>query len=224
MSEINFLPEKYIKKRRSRQRLVFECLLIVCVAAGIVYGYQFLQRQVNTLEKQAEQLVTDGTIAKAKADEAARLRKEFKEYASSLRVQQEVGLPITHSKILATIASLQPDSVGLTELILECDQPTPAPPEDPNAKAKPKRKKKKTVEPVRELRIQMVGLAPNDDRITDFFGRLDNHRLFRGVKLEFSRQVKVDNLAAMRFRITCNVSLDRVYRSKEAQKELAHAD
>lgn len=224
MSEINFLPDRFVVKQRSRRRIVFEFLLVVSVAAGLVYAYQALHKQVSSLEKRAEQLVLTGTVAKAKGDEAGRLRNEFNEYASSLRVQREVGLPIAHSSILASIASLQPDAVGLTQLVLECDRPKPAPPTDPNAKAKPKRSKKKTVEPVRELSIDMVGIAPDDDRITDFFGRLDNHRLFRDVKLEFSKQVNVDNLNAMRFRITCKVALDRIYRSEDARKELADAN
>lgn len=224
MSEINFLPERFVRKRRSRRRMVFEFLIVATTVAGLGYGYQVLNRKVQDMEEQASQLETRGTVARAKAEEASRLRKEFNEYAGSLRVQREVGLPIDHSNVLASIAKLQPDAVGLTELILECDRPKPAPPGVENTSKKPKKSKKAVNPPVSELKIQMVGIAPDDDRITDFFGKLDGNRLFRNVKLEFSRQVKVDNLVAMRFRITCTVPLDRLYRDKEKVEEVANAN
>ena len=229
MNEINFLPESFYRQRARRRRVWRHALALTLVAAGLITWGVLGDRSLQSLRSFARQIETEGEAAHEQVKEVVRLQGEFLKLAKTLAVQRDVALPVSCSKLVATVTHLMPATVVLTDLNMDAARPTPtqkAPEADKKGKkAAPKKGAAPVAAPKTDtMRIELKGLSPDDARIADFVGRLTDCPAFTNVKLEYARVAEIEGMTGRQFRVSLMVRLDRDYLPLDARKDLAHAD
>jgi hypothetical protein len=234
VSDINFLPKSYLQAQERYARMWREGMVVILAGALLVGWYLYELAQTQVLNQQVIQAKADVQKVQDQITLFRKLQLERKGLIRQLRVHRELTQPLAHTAVLGAIGQIMPTSIGLTDMsitTLPPQPPKPAPPEKRKsgsggspAKADKKAEEEALTMPkVPPLRIELIGLAPNDVEIADFMARLSDHVLFTDVKLLYSKPVETQDLIAREFRIDMQVPLDREYREPEAQTESASA-
>jgi len=231
MSQVNFLPQSYCRKRRREKRAVYEIVVVMVVIAAMASWYQQASMSIGDLERQAEGLEASQRLVKQEDQQITRLKAEYVSLSKQVAVRREVTLPVTHTQIVATIAEAMPASIGLEEVNVRGERPAPKAVEatgdkkskvDTRNKIRKKTNKAETNQHA-SIAIDLVGISPDDAKIADFVGRLADNALFQEVKLEYTRSAEVDRLIGRRFRVTMKVPTDCDYAKTTAGLNSASA-
>lgn len=223
-TQINFLPESFLRKQKRRGRIVREIVLVGAVAgclfilSGATHArYIRLQQMVSLQEEKA-------SSAQQTAAEVSKMQKLQSELAMQIGIQRRLEAPVTHTKVLAALSHLAPPSITMTDVSMTMDVPKPT--TKPSASKKTDAKASKAAPPpsLTSVRMEVVGLSPSDVEVANFVGTLSENPLFSNVKMRYIRATRSKNIAARQFRIEMEVLLNREYRPKSEQPEgLAHA-
>ncbi len=219
MNHVDFLPPSY-RRRQRRIARTYRQVALVAVAATLL-GFWAVALEANHYgqRKLAEQLESS---VQAKADRLTVLARMDRTYAALTRqseVYRELSQPVSYTQVLGVLATLLPDEVAVTDLLLESVRPTPR-----KASDKPDKKAAKTkVKQDDFIRVELEALAPDDLSVATFVSELDANPLFSGVKMRSSRSVETRGVYARQFRLTALVDLDRDFEWTDRQ-EVARAD
>lgn len=221
MNEINFLPNSFLREQARQQRVRREAILCFMVAMGIVAWFWSTSNDLEDLERYAVAVEHEATAVQQRINEVTKQQALRKTLRHQVLVQRELVQPLGMTEIIATIAQQTPAAVAVTELSLVSNMPQPAAPTN-ISKSKSHRSSPRTSAGSRRryavhvdddvMRIDLVGLAPNDRHIADFVGRLADHKLFNTVKLTYTRATQSGRVLAREFHIEMEIPLDRDYR------------
>jgi len=227
MSEINFLSDAFVREQGRRARIHREVVVVVIVALTLgawgLTSWRQLAKSQTWLESKQVEADSLGT----QMTQIASMTEQFNQLKHQVRVQNELTLPLDLTAVIATLGQTMNDSLTITEMSITSTTPKPIlksnrPKKD--AQASP------AAQPPREsqvMRIEIVGLSPTDGDVADFVEKLTDHAIFSAVKMHYTRPTRISNVAARKFRIELEVSLDRRYLPDEEQahavEEVAHA-
>lgn len=233
MSQINFLPESFLRERRRQHRVMRESMLIAVVALLIIVWYAGTQTRVVALENLVEVKQQEMQSIASQQTEMAKLDLERGILMRQLQLERELSQPINHTAVVATLARIMPRSMALTDMSIQMPAPVPSPklkPGEKNSDTSRADRKVKAVSalPPPVMRVSVVGLASKDMEIADFIGKLTDHALFNNVKMVFSRSVELKDkkVMAREFRVEMLIRLDRLYEAPAniSQGGVAHVD
>lgn len=225
MTQINFLPESYFKERRRQRRVMRETMLVAVVGALIIVWYLGTRTRVVALEQLVSSRQQEIQSIQSQQSEMVKLDKERSVLLHQVQLERELSQPINHTAVVATLATLMPQSMALTDMSIQ----TPAPvPSGKGVKRDNPQSRASLQGNVPVMRVSMVGLAPRDMEIADFMSRLTEHPLFMNVKMSFSRSVELmdKHVMAREFRVEMEIRLDRIYQapSRAVMEGVAHVD
>ena len=218
MSQINFLPESFLRERRRQHRVMRESMLIAVVALLIIVWYAGTQTRVVALEYLVEAKHQEIESIASQQTEMARLDMERGVLMRQLQLERELSQPINHTAMVATLARIMPKSMALTDMSVQMPEPVPSPrltkaEREKAAERSAVKRKDGPPPPTPVMRVSVVGLAAKDMEIADFIGQLTDHSLFSNVKMVFSRSVELKDkkVMAREFRVEMQIRLDRLY-------------
>lgn len=223
-TEINFLPESFLRKQKKRGRVARE-IILVGVVAGCLFilsgashaRYLRMQQVVSLTEEKANS-------AQQTSAEVSKMQKQQSELALQIGIQRRLEAPVTHTKVLAALSHLAPPSITMTDVSMAMDVPKPTVKPPASKKVDAKAAKPAPAPSLTSIRMEIVGLSPSDVEVANFVGSLSENPLFSNVKMRYIRATRSKNFAARQFRIEMEVLLNREYRPRSEQPEgLAHA-
>ncbi len=198
--DINFLPVTYtrsIETRWTLRRTGWLASVMLLAISGLM-AQQFHSREAlrelrNTYNDQLHS-------AQNQIDEYARLQREQSGLQKQLAIHRQLKMPIDYSHITGTLASLMPEEITVRVLDLRNDMMSIT------AAGTDKKTERHFVS------IELQGVAPSDVNVANFIGQVAGSKLFRNVKMLYSRQGKSDATASMReFCVHMEVPLDCQY-------------
>lgn len=212
MGNNSFLPEDYLDRKIARRtNLICVGLFIVMIAAiGAAFYVQGRQDQGTRSE-----LVSVNNTFTEKAEQL-RLIKELQDRQQQMidkaKVVRQLVERVPRSIILAEMINNMPTSLSLLEFDLETKS-APAPrtltalerAQASQQKNKDKQDGKVVIVP-RQVFINVVGVAKDENQISDFMGSLTHHPLFNEVGLEFIEAHQIEKTALFRFGITMELN------------------
>ena len=219
MNTVDFLPPSYVRRQRRKVRTCRQVALVAVVATLLGFWAVALEANQHGQRRLAEQL--ESAVA-AEADRRTVLTRLESTHDSLLRqmaVNRELSQPVSYTQVLATLGSLLPGEVTVTDLRLESVRPAPA---KPAAKGDPA-PVKVLVKQDDFIRVELEALAPDDLSVATFVSELDASPLFSGVKMRSSRSIETRGVFAREFRLTAVVDLDRDFKWLD-REEVARAD
>jgi len=225
MSQINFLPPSYLRRRKTSQRS-----RIHAVAMGVLLtllaGLWVVDANTNAaLAGQAEALDLEREVAELQRAEIAQLNAEAAAMRHAASIHEELGQPISHTQVINAMGATLPESVTLTRLSIQTLRP-PALTVEQARKAKegiaPSKKGKSEAPPADRLEVTLEALSPDDVTVANMVASLTEHPLFSKVIIRYSRAVQWDGVHARQFELSMWVTLDRPFQSSQ-DKEVADA-
>ncbi len=214
---INFVPEWYVSQCRRRMQNHRMTMLLLLLIGGLSVMQVFTWKRVSTLSYHRDALSEQVVEVNGKLTEVQKLQAARATLGEQVRLYNKYARPVTFSRIASTLAAMTPDSVFLAELTSDTHSKsrtrvvTPA---DQSATGQAITK----TEHYQVVRVAVSGTAPTNVEIANYVGRLSETRLFRNVKMVYSREGHVGDSVTREFRITMEVPLDRDYRVVELQE------
>lgn len=230
MSQINFLPESFIRNRERQQRRPVEFVIIAATVAVLVLLWLYTSGPDSALARQAEQLDRQTERFEQKQAEKQRLEQERARLTRKLLIARETYQPIQTTQVLARLSELTPPPVRLVRFELVAQRPQPEALADSQQKNKRSSRNKGQAdqdsprEPNR-MKINVSGLSPTDDEIVELIRNLEQDPVFSSVKLLNSRMTKTKTHYAREFSLEIEIDLDRrfVAVGREDQEGAGHA-
>jgi len=213
MTDVNFVPDDYIQKRRSSRTnsLYLVLLLIMTMAIGAVFGLIKLRQYAIGVEN------AKANSELAKAEEAIKqleqLQVKRRLMMKNALTTMELVEPVSKSVLLASLTNSLPAGVSLTRLKLIQKAARKAVPRTYSskyeaAKAKTSTASQQPVSPEKllETNIEIEGLAPSDIYLAAYIESLNNSILLNDVALVLSKEKEVNNRIFRRFKLTAKLN------------------
>ncbi len=215
MNQIDFLPASFLQRQERNTRLLRQSVIVGLMLLCLVGAHVVLDRRTARLEDQAAYLEQEAQALALQVQESVKLNRQRTELMRRLRLQQELMPPMTPSQLLALIGEALPESSNLVSLSLVDTTPTnlrqaAASGSSGDGQGIAEQGQTATVKRVRSsMQIALVGLAPSDVEVADFFGGLVELPVFENGKLLYSRPTRIGPLLAREFRVELEAPLDR---------------
>ena len=224
MSEINFLPESFVREQRRRGHAGREAVLIGVVLLGMAGWGVVSFRHLAQLQVRLQDRKGKATTLDVQTDQHAQLEQQYRSLQAQVALQQELVLPIDATRVIATIGQLMPESLTIAHLSISAPRPKPKKTVRADDSGSKKKKKARAVDASAQLmHIELVGVGPSNQEITSFAEELTRHPLFQDVKM-LTRSEQIGNAEASHFEVKMDVPLDRWYvPTAVAGKEVANA-
>lgn len=128
--------------------------------------------------------------ARDKKIAVAKLRRKRKALLRQVRIQKGIAQPISHTQIIAVLGELLPESVALTNVTMNTTRPPPKKrgTKESSKHANRRRSNKKPVKQAEDqILIALTAVAPDNLTVANLIGILNDHPLFHGVRMRYSR-------------------------------------
>ena len=204
-----FLPEEYLVQRRERRTNVLSVGLFVLVMAGVAIAFVVTDRNWNEIRNARSEvnhqfeLATDQINAMEAYENRVSMMLE--------KAHVAVGLldTVPKSILLAEIIARMPEGLGMLRLHYETSEIKAARAKTPAVRSISARETQaqKEVPRTREPRmwnatLVIEGIAPTDQEVSRFMDALVELELMRRVRLEYSREKELNDMAMREFKIT----------------------
>lgn len=220
MNEINFLPESFIRARKRRVRMVREAMLVCVVVVLMASWFVAARGRLARLDSFARFREAEAAAAQEQMSEMVKLRLRHETLTHQVKIQRTLAQPLDHSVIIASVGALMNDTLVLMQLELTGVRPSPSRDQDAVTAAATRGR---PVQRPDTLALVLVGLAPDDEQITDFVARMQDHKLFDETKMIYSRAANLREMPVREFRIEARILLDRDYKALPTEGGLADA-
>ena len=206
MSEINFLPESYIREQKRTGRIYTEAIIVSVIAMAFLGSFIIQHNHVSKKHDQAWNLQQKLATAIEQKHELQRLMGEHVQLSNQVKIQRELASPIAYYQVIAVLGDVMPENIALTDLEMNSVAPSVG-----GVKSKPGVQSDK-------LHINMTGLAPGDEEVAEFIGLLSDHVMFTNIKMHYSQAKQFKEFEAHEFRIETDVPLNCDYQPKRDKK------
>jgi hypothetical protein len=220
----SFLPEDYVRDRRERRSNILAALGFSVVMCLVVSAFFVTQRQWTSVKSQQESINRDYATEAQKIDQLKQLETQKVEMFEKAEITSALLERVPRSVLLAEIINRMPEQLTLTDFKLDGKRVVIAPPKpdpkDAAAKARPGAKKggaddkkkdedkPKPTPPKFEFKVELVGLAANDEEVADYHAALKDCPLLASVDLISSIESVVDDVGRRKFRIEASLRTD----------------
>ena len=212
MTEINFLPQEYLKAK-ARRRINAICLaLLILVGAGVAGSFAVTEQRRHSLNQRAahmEQEIDEVRKSLQQLEEAQARRKQITIKAKAAAALIET---LPQSLVIALGTNDLPDEMMLTKYQMKTTEIKKKADKKKSAKKSKKKKKKKLCEqdkppaaPKTITKIGLGGLARTDGQVAEYVANLNRSQLLRNVNLRFCKEYDLDGVAMREFQITATL-------------------
>ncbi len=209
-SQLNFLPEDYLERRRQQRTNILCLALFGIVMAGLTAAFLLKERREASAAEQRQEInhKMDAVAQQLAQFEEKQKRKERMIQKADVTASLLERRPRHY--LLALLTDALPPGSGLLsiELSTKEDKPKSGTPQAAGSArggrtsraAQSKAEADAKAEPPKLIEtLKVTGLAPNDKVVSQFIARLDGSPLFRRVDLIFSEEHAYQEQAVRRF-------------------------
>jgi hypothetical protein len=197
MSQMNLLPEYYVKQR-FRDRVDMLCvLLFILVMGGVIVVGIMKERKLRDTEAQYETVSRQFRQSAATLDEFVRLQKQKRDLLNDARQASELEEKLPRSYIVSLITRALPKKASLTVLEIGKTINITA---DMTRSAKPARGRKTVTrssdvnpeddKPKMKMVVKIGGYAHSDADVAEIYTRLKSQPITREVLLQHTQEYK----------------------------------
>lgn len=220
MSQVNFLPRSYIERKARRARTVRQTALVSCVIAAVGAWYVGSRHSLADLDSYARSLESQAHAAADQVSEVKQLEAKLDELHRDHAAMRQIVPSISTTNLIAAVSARVPSGVAVTNLHVRGEPPRPAEKLASGLSQPTLPTQERRIPPVK---IEMTGIAPGDEKIADFVGRLSEFAAFTNVKMVYSRSVQSGQLLGREFRVEMETPMNREYQPVDAEQGGRHA-
>lgn len=210
-ASIDFLPPAYVRKLAERRRKLQRVLMVAAAVLGLTGWWMLQDAWTQQLRDRHNLLSSQVTDAEQQVQERERLRFEQTQLQHQIRLHSQLRVPVTHARVVATISSLMPDSVGLTRVELHTQRPAPKAKVAEGVRARARTTTTETIQPD-QIEIELSGVAPDDATVDAFVAALETEPMFSEVLPRSLRNDEQDGYYVRAFELTLIIDLRRTFR------------
>lgn len=223
----SFLPEDYLdRKIAARTNLICIALFLVMIAA-IGAAFYVQSRQDDGTRAELTRVNDTFSDRALQLRQIEQLQDRKHQMIGKAQIVQQLVERVPRSIILAEMINHMPGTLSLLELNLETKILKPgARPRDAIERDRLTRGEQDqeesgevTIAP-REITIEVVGVAPDDNAVSEFMENLSINPLFIGVGLEYTERYTIEGNDMRRFRIVMQLNMDMSFDRDDADDAL----
>ena len=211
MTEINFLPEEYLKAK-TRRRINAICLaLLILVGAGVAGSFAVTEQRRHSLNQRGayiDQEIDEARKSLQQLEEAQARRRQITAKAKAAAALIET---LPQSLVIALGTNNLPEEMMLTNYEMKTTEIKQKADEEKSKKKSAKKcksKKKESCEqdkppaaPKTTTKIVLGGLARTDGQVAEYVANLNRSKLLRNVNLRFCKEYDLDGAAMREFEV-----------------------
>lgn len=213
MSNINFVPDDYIRNNESRRTNLMYIFLFILVMAGLTVS--FLTIKIRQRACQAQEKIVTEKMAKAQQaiTKFEKLQAKRKNMMKTALTTAELIEPIPRSILLASLTNDLPKGASLVNLSLtQKELKKVADKSKLKSKFDATSNDKKAVvvssEQIIDTNIDIEGVAPSDLQVATYIKRLTDSMLFDNVALIESKEWKLEDVSFRQFKLKTMLKKD----------------
>jgi len=204
MRELEFLPDWYPRLRRHRRMVILQAWVTFAVVTALGLWLTLARRNVRSAEVALgafEVQIRQTETEKRQLGEQLRMKAQLEQRE---QVVASLGFPVEMSRLLRTLDVIMPREMSLKEITCTTEEQPVAPQGAALAQALPQDKPRID----RRLRVQLVGVAPDDVDLADFLASLTKYPFFEQTSLLKADGIVSGGHAMREFEVTFSMSLN----------------
>ncbi|XAL99522.1 PilN domain-containing protein [Phycisphaeraceae bacterium D3-23] len=214
----SFLPEDYLDRKIARRTNLI-CIALFLVMIGAIGAAFYVQsRQDDGTRTELARVNSTFSDRALQLRQIEQLQERKQQMIGKAKIVQQLVERVPRSIILAEMINHMPGTLSLLELTLETKivkpgaRPQTAIERDrlERGEAEAEENEEVTIAP-REITIEVVGVAPNDNDVSVFMQNLSINPLFTGVGLEYIERYAIEGNDMRRFRIVMQLNMDLTF-------------
>ncbi|MFI4860340.1 MAG: PilN domain-containing protein [Phycisphaerales bacterium JB063] len=214
----SFLPEDYLDRKIARRTNLI-CIALFLVMIGAIGAAFYVQgRQDDGTRTELARVNATFSERALQLRQIEQLQERKQQMIGKAKIVQQLVERVPRSIILAEMINHMPSTLSLLELELETSivkpgaRPQTAIERDrlERSEAEAEANAEVTIAP-REITIEVVGVAPNDNDVSVFMENLSVNPLFTGVGLEFIERHAIEGNDMRRFRIVMQLNMELTF-------------
>jgi len=214
MSNINFVPDDYVRNNESQRTNLLYIVLFLIVMAGLSGSFVIIKMKQQELSEKEKQVNIQMNAAQEQIKKFERLQTRRKDMMKTALTTTELLEPVPKSVLLASLTNHLP--VGMSLIDLSLIQKKIKNPVKVTSKYSKSRKKGKSEDSSREISpeklletyIEIVGIAPSDLQVAAYIERLSGSPLLNKVALVESKERKIDQMLFREFKLSAILRKD----------------
>lgn len=225
MTDINFVPDDYIRNNESRRTNLMYILLLGAVMTALCGSFMTIMIRKRALAAKERLVNTKLAEAQEAIKQFEKLQTKRKAMLKTALTTSELLEPVPRSVLLASLTNNLPPGTSLLKLSIVQRKPkknTANKASSTNKYQKSKAKKqpgaettKISMERMMEMHISIEGVAPSDLQVASCIEHLNNSNLLDNIALVESKEYKMDDTTFFRqFKLTAMLKQD-VHLTKE---------
>ncbi len=204
MKQADFLPERIIRQRSQRQRLIRQgYLLSACVLCMIALAYVRGGRIAHARGELA--LLDERTVSQQRLiEKIPPLERQMAGLLIKKQIDNELGSRTDCTAVLAELCRLMPVNMSLVSLELKTVEDRIGREQFGGASRSARgTSKNRSQNAIRRVRLVLSGLAPTDVDVANFIGQLSASPLFEDVNMGYVKTMSFRGRAAREFQASC---------------------
>jgi Tfp pilus assembly protein PilN len=205
---IDFLPERIITRRATRERIVRQGYLLgIMLAAIIGLGY-FNEERIGRAEAQMAHLDNQSLSMTRRIENMYGLQRQLSDLMITQRIDNRLGSRVNGMDILGELGRILPKTMTLTSLDLDARKVTvKSKPAAPGVATPVGRRSKRTANrTINRLKLTITGLSPNNVDVANFIADLSASPLFDDVNMGYAKNIVFRGKSAKEFEASCYVA------------------
>ena len=188
---VDFTPQSYRARERRRRMLMRRVALAVVMLALMGVWTLAHRGQVRQLEQRLANVELQLDQAEARKRYLAELRQQRAQAVHRVSLNRQLSPEVLQTQVLAVLSTLMPREMAASHLTS-------------------RRVEASGNEPAR-LSLELTGHSPDDMALAELLERLQEHAMFEGVRMRYSRARVTEAGRTRDFRVEMQVKLDRRY-------------
>jgi len=203
MKTINLLPAWYLQQQRHKKSLRLQGGAMILLGA-VMFGAALLgRRHLAGLETQSAQLAARLGEIDDPGPELQRQQANLRRLEELKLAHRELGKPIPYSKVIQQVQNAMTAGMALSNVGIDVHSD---PVKGSGFVGDPHN-------PPRYhdmARISIVGIAPQNEQISHFLGKVSGNPLFTDVTLDYTRAGTLEGFSVLKFEIQMSMDLERL--------------
>ncbi len=198
-NKVNFLPEDYLDKKAQRRTNAVCLFLFILVVGGVGGAFVVTEQRQKAVKEKAAEINRQMTQAGKALGQLELLEYKKKQMETKASISAMLMEPVPRSLLLAIITNALPADVSLTEYNLASKEVIDQ--SSQSQSKKDSRNKKEKIAEVTETvvakkwntTIKFGGIAPTDEKVSQFMANLNESVLFNQVNLLVTEEYQFPN-------------------------------
>lgn len=209
MTDINFLPDEYLKAK-TRRRINAICLaLLILVGAGVAGAFLVTEQRRHALNQRAARIEQEIDEARKSLQQLEQTQSRRKQISAKAQAAATLIETLPQSLVVALATNNLPEEMMITGYQMKTTtNKTSSDVKKSSKKRKSKKKKKQSSDqasaplPQSTTKIAVTGLARDDSQVAEYVAKLNESRLLKRVDLRFCKEYDLDGVTMREFQVT----------------------